>query len=71
MDLEATIRNGIAVTDDGTPLPEGTRVKVVAAKPKYHALLEMVRRWEQEPCDLPEDLSTNHDYYLYGGPKKS
>ncbi len=70
MDLEATIQNGIAVTDDGTPLPEGTRVKVVAAKPMHHALLELAREVAQRPCDMPEDLSINLDHYLYGMPKK-
>ena len=71
MELDATIRDGVAVHDESCPLPEGTRVKVVEAKPMHHALLELARRIAQEPCDLPEDLSTNHDYYLYGGPKKS
>lgn len=75
MELEATIRNGVAVPDGDCPLPEGTRVKVVAnadaAKPNWDRLIALARRVEQSPCDLPDDLSANHDHYLHGSPKSS
>ena len=29
-------------------------------------LAVLARRVESEPCDLPDDLASNHDHYLHG-----
>ena len=78
MELEATIHNGVAVPDGECSLPEGTRVKltsthdpVVRKRPNWDSLIGLARKVEQFPCDLPEDLADNHDYYLHGLPKRT
>ena len=78
MELEGTIHNGVAVPDGECSLPEGTRVRLVPAddpavprRPDWQALIALARKVEGEPCDLPEDLSANHDHYLHGQPKPS
>jgi hypothetical protein len=34
MELEGVVRNGVIVPDNGTPLPEGMRVRIIVAKRK-------------------------------------
>jgi hypothetical protein len=63
--LEGTV----IVPDDATALPEGTRVRIepVVEKPKsfgerYAAFCGVI--------DAPEDLSTQHEHYRLGTPKR-
>jgi predicted DNA-binding antitoxin AbrB/MazE fold protein len=76
MEIEGVVQNGVIVPQGECPLPEGTKVKVVPsegapASERWKGLLSLIHRIEQEPCDLPEDLSANHDYYLHGTSKRS
>ncbi len=77
MELEGTIHDGVAVPDGECPLPEGTKVKITeATAPPIRVftlserLLQLAAECEKTPCDLPTDLSLNHDHYLYGLPKR-
>ena len=75
MELEGTIHDGVAVPDGECSLPEGTKVRItpdgpaVRRRPNWDRLIALARKVEQMPCDLPEDLSENHDHYLHGQPK--
>ena len=76
--VERLTRAGVAVWDGDCPFAEGSRVKVatddstVTGTPSpWTGLLALARKIEQLPCDLPEDLSANHDHYLHGQPKRT
>ena len=69
-----TVENGVVVLEDGTMLPDGTRVRVEPLRND-----EIVgRSGEDDPVfrmsdlavdtGLP-DLASNVDHYLYGHPK--
>ncbi|HUY93191.1 MAG TPA: hypothetical protein VMV10_30965 [Pirellulales bacterium] len=78
MTYQGKVQGGIIVLADGLTLPEGTEVTVVPrsperkAEPQEHApssLEKMVALadWaESQPCDLPENLASNHDHDLHG-----
>jgi hypothetical protein len=73
VELEGVVRNGVIVPDSDSPLPEGTRVRITAPVPPptvWEKLRQLAEKYENEPCDLPEDLALNHDHYLYGTPKR-
>ncbi len=71
--FEGTVRNGVIVLD-GTPLPDGTRVRVDVVSPTADTqddgslAAELLRL--AGTCDGPVDLAENHDQYLYGTPRK-
>lgn len=74
MELEGVVQNGVIVPQSNCDLPEGTRVTITPApdaSTNWSDLLELAHDVERLPCDLPEDLSANHDHYLYGAPKRS
>ena len=78
MELEGTIHDGVAVPDGECSLAEGTKVKLIASdapvapkRPNWDRLIALARKVEKMPCDLPEDLSENHDHYLHGQPKRT
>jgi hypothetical protein len=76
MEIKGVVKNGVIVPQDGCPLPEGARVTIVPAASEsrtgmWDDLLELAEEVERQPCDLPEDLSANHDHYLAGAPKRS
>jgi hypothetical protein len=72
MTFDGIVRNGTIVLEQGTTLPEGTRVKVVAdpaeeeTKPTMLALLELAGLAK----DLPSDFAAQHDHYIHGTPKR-
>ena len=78
MEREGVVQNGVIVPNGDCPLPDGTKVlyrpSESAAEESLPTLGERLRRlaerFEAEPCDLPSDLSINHDHYLYGTPKR-
>jgi hypothetical protein len=76
MSYEGEIRNGVVVLDEGTPLAEGTRVRVepvasvtVPAGAPLLTLAEIVDQFPSD-ADWPPDYATQHDHYLYGTPKR-
>ena len=82
MTYRGTVQNGVVVLQDGASLPDGTVVSVEPttrdaeeahdkdARSIGQKLADLGRWAESQPCDLPEDLAKNHDYYLHGLPKK-
>ena len=72
------VRNGTVVLDEPVVLPEGIAVEVelLAATPKdTHddegpTLAERLAPIIGKAENLPPDASLNHDYYLYGAPKR-
>lgn len=78
MTIQGTVQNGVVVFPSGQTLPEGTIVHVAPVRPVSReskgigeSLADLADWVETQPCDLPEDLAKNHDYYLHGLPKKS
>ena len=81
MTYEGTVQNGVVVLTGGQTLPEGTVVQVSPQSVKpvaadedpvtiWQKLADLGREAESLPCDLPSDLASNHDHYLYGTPKR-
>jgi hypothetical protein len=69
MSYTGTVQNGVIVLDNGTPLPEGTRVQVTVAAPEG-TLGQRLLQLAGLAKGLPEDMAENHDHYLHGRPKK-
>jgi hypothetical protein len=75
MELEGHVENGRIVLNSPTELPEGAavRVEIIRSAPPAslgERLRLLAEEFEKQPCDLPDDLSINHDHYLYGTPKR-
>lgn len=72
MSLEGTVKNGVVVLDNGTPLPEGAQVRVELISPKQPepTLADDLLAWAGKAIDLPVDLAAKHDHYLHGHPKQ-
>jgi hypothetical protein len=78
MTYQGKVQGGIIVLAEGMRLPEGTEVTVVprspesVAEPQGYApstgekMVALADWAETQPCDLPEDLASNHDHYLHG-----
>ena len=71
MTIEGMVHQGTVVLENGTTIPDGTRVQVIvpetaAAKPTFQSLLELAGTVN----DLPSDMAQNHDHYLHGHPKR-
>lgn len=66
------VRNGVVVFDDGTSLPEGTKVRVEPAELQrdLESLRELLLGLAGQAEGLPEDLAEQHDHYLHGTPKR-
>jgi hypothetical protein len=74
MTYQGKVLNGVVVLDNGTKLPEGTRVRVEPADEREEA---QRAAWANEMLklagtvdDLPPDLAEDHDHYLHGTPKR-
>jgi len=67
-----TVINGVVVLENGTSLPEGTRVRVAAleTEPQAESLGQRLLKFAGMAKELPSDLAENHDHYLHGLPKK-
>jgi len=85
MTVRGKVKNGKVVLDDPQALSDGTEVEVrPAKKPKAPAksrksakskgrprsLAERLANVIGKAKGLPPDASVNHDYYLYGVPKR-
>ena len=71
MTLEGIVRNGVIVTADGAPLPEGTRV-LITIEPSAadgQALQQYLLGQAGTVPGLPRDLAEQHDHYAHGKPK--
>lgn len=84
MTVRGRIKNGKVVLNDPEALADGTEVEVrpvrkrkATAKPgkaksksRPRTLAERFANVIGKATGLPADASVNHDYYLYGAPKK-
>jgi hypothetical protein len=72
------VKNGVVVLDEPCGLPEGAEVRVnpvagteVADQQQtIPSLYDRLAPFIGAAEGLPPDLSTNHDHYLYGTPKR-
>ncbi len=67
------VRNGKIEVEQGGAIPEGTWVRIVPVKADNPAVLpdDPVYRLADLAVDgAPPDLSSEHDHYAYGTPKK-
>lgn len=74
MTVRGTIINGVAVPQNGQPLPEGSAVEITvlpdsSASKDATDLTVLLQRWAGQAQGLPSDLADQHDHYLYGLPK--
>jgi len=78
MPYRGHIENGVVVLDESADIPDGTVVSVAVAVEQETVgddntgptLAERLARVIGRAKGLPPDASLNHDYYLYGLPKK-
>lgn len=78
MDHRGKVMNGHIVLDAEVRLPEGSAVEVSlceeqtqdTGQPGGQTLFELLEPFVGTVNDLPSDMSTNHDHYLYGAPKR-
>jgi hypothetical protein len=72
----ATLPDGIGVRIEVPDEAETTSTQVEAAQIEEQEptigqkLAALARKFENLPCELPEDLAINHDHYLHGLPKR-
>lgn len=74
--LHAIYENGIFRPIEPVDLPEACEVeikvqfpKTISQRPTLTRLAAIGRRFPTNP-ELPEDLASQHDHYLYGLPKQ-
>lgn len=76
MSLEGRIHDGTVVFSEPVTLAEGTRVRVepltidADSLGETGSLLVQLGDVVGAVDDLPSDLASQHDYYLYGTPKR-
>jgi hypothetical protein len=78
MTYRGHVKNGTVVLDEPAALPEGAAVEVAVldGAPKEvdddegPTLAERLAPVIGKAENLPADASVNHDYYLYGAPKR-
>jgi hypothetical protein len=77
MTYRGHVKNGAVVLDDPVGLPEGAAVAVEVlgaaaedADDEGPTLAERLAPIIGKAENLPPDASENHDYYLYGAPKR-
>jgi hypothetical protein len=72
MTLEGIVQNGVIVPNDGTTLPEGTKVKIVVESESEapRTARELLMQFAGCMTGLPSDMARNHDHYIHGTPKR-
>jgi len=72
MELTGIVHNGVIVLENGAPLPEGARVRIIIdtqeALPR--TAKELVMKFAGCMTELPADMARNHDHYIHGTPKR-
>ena len=71
--FEGTFHNGVIVPDDATTVAEGTRVTYTPVAPAETPRKSFRERYGDlmvDCPDLPTDLSTQHEHYRLGTPKR-
>ena len=71
MQLQGVVQNGVIVPENGTVLPEGTRVQIIVTpteEPKPFG--ERFAQFKGSIPGLPADLAKQHDHYRLGTPKR-
>lgn len=75
MVYRGTYKGGVVILEGNVRLQEGQRVSVDVDTPAQ-AMSPAPNVWQKllelaGACpDLPPDMAENHDYYLYGAPKR-
>lgn len=72
MTLEGIVQKGVIVPTNGTPLPEGRRVKIIVeeAETAPQTAKDLLMKVAGCMSELPSDLARNHDHYIHGTPKR-
>lgn len=79
MTYRGHVKDGVVVLDPPRALPEGAKVEVrlveslreeSAEEKQPPTVAERLAPFIGKLKGLPADLSTNHDHYLYGAPKR-
>jgi len=77
MTYRGHVKNGAVVLDDPVGLPEGAAVAVEVLRSAAEDTNDEGPTWAETLAsvigkaeNLPPDASENHDYYLYGAPKR-
>jgi hypothetical protein len=71
MEIEGVVHGGVVVLDNGTALPEGTRVRIVIPTvERTQTFGERYARFKGAAEGLPSDLAKQHDHYRLGTPKR-
>lgn len=78
MVVRGHIEKGLVVPDEPLTLADGTLVTIATvidapredASESRRTLADRLRNVIGKAVDLPEDAALNHDFYLYGAPKK-
>lgn len=70
--ITGVVKNGVVVLENGSQIPEGTRVEVIVpeAAEKKRTLRDRLLNLAGTVDDLPSDMARNHDHYIHGAPKK-
>ena len=75
MTIHAIIKEGKIVPTEPLSFADGTEVTITPLEQELKDqdptnVAELFRKFVGVIDNLPSDLSTNHDHYLYGVPKK-
>lgn len=69
MRYKGTVKNGVVVFDEESPLPDGTEVRVELAE-ALPSLGEVFKDVIGCVEGMPSDTADNHDHYAHGALKK-
>ena len=72
MTYRGHVKNGVAVLDEPTSLPEGAEMEVDPSPEKddQRAFGHFMIKWAGAIQGLSSDLAKNHDHCIHGTPKK-
>ena len=79
MTYKGKVKGGVVVVAEPANLPEGAEVRIEVSSSEVdepvldeygQTLGEKLLRYAGKATGLPADASRNHDYYLYGTPKR-
>ncbi|HNR31675.1 MAG TPA: hypothetical protein PKI11_12370 [Candidatus Hydrogenedentes bacterium] len=76
MEYKGKVQGNTIVLDHPTDMPDGAVVRVIVCEsepniaPNSQALSDLLLQFAGKGSGLPDDMSENHDHYLYGTPKQ-